>query len=111
MNKSLNQGRVKIETYANQRWRASVENETTIENILDPIFWAHIAGQLIPGDHIECLWDDKSRWADLIVLSTGTGLAHVDLLATKELSAPVSYEEANTKPKPAKSKLPAAATA
>lgn len=43
----------------------------TLEHVLEPGYWAHVAKTLRAGDHIEVLAEDGSWWAMLLVRYTG----------------------------------------
>lgn len=49
-------------------WVADVEAGRTVQDILEPSYWAHIAPQLSAGDHIEARAEDGKWIAFLIVL-------------------------------------------
>jgi len=110
MNTSVNLGRIKIETYAIQRWQVSVEPETTMEQILDPAYLAHRADTMTVGDRVTCLWEDLSNLAELIVLKIGVGIVYTQLLNQTELREPIIPEEVVAKPK-GKSRPPIASAA
>jgi len=84
-------GRMRLAEYDRQDWVANVEDPLTLEDILDPAFWAHMAAQLKPYDHIEARADDGTWVADLVVLGCDRTWAKVALkakynLTTKDVS-------------------------
>lgn len=48
-------------------WVVDVENDVTLDQVLEPAFWAHTAQQMVSGDHIEVRPEDFSWVAYLIV--------------------------------------------
>jgi hypothetical protein len=71
-----------------------VEPGTTLEQLLEPAFWANVARHLRPNVTVEVHWDDSSQFAELYVTSAGRNWAAVSLLRHHELArhAPVSQE-------------------
>lgn len=59
------------------------ENGTTLEEVLAPEYWVHVARQMRAGSKIEVLAQDGSYYAELLVLSTENLSAKVDLLFSK----------------------------
>lgn len=60
---------LKLADYNRNRFLARPPVGTTLEDILNPAFWAHVAGQLTPGggDIIELFPIDGAYYAELIV--------------------------------------------
>lgn len=58
-------------------WVADVESGRTVEDILQPSYWTHIAPQLQPYDHIEARAEDGKWIAFLIVLFSENNYAQV----------------------------------
>lgn len=50
-----------------QDWVVDLPFAHTLEDALDPGYWAHVAGTMQPGDHIELRAEDGSWRADLVV--------------------------------------------
>lgn len=73
---------------------------TTINQVLDPKYWAHVAAQLRPRCRIEVLAEDNSYFAELLVVACDKTwasvavLRYVDLVGKKEKTEkpPVSTE-------------------
>jgi hypothetical protein len=84
-------GRMRLAEYDRQDWVANIEADVTVDEILVPEFWAHMAAQLKPYDHIEAR-AEKGEWvADLVVLGCDRTWAKVALkakynLTTKDVS-------------------------
>lgn len=58
---------------------ADAEVGTTIEQVMDPAYWAHVAQQMDPFDHIEVRAEDGSWIAYLIVKACERNYAKVVL--------------------------------
>lgn len=58
---------------------------TTVEDLLDERYWAHVANMLKPDDWIVVQPDDRSWLAELLVLSAGKLYAQVHLLHKHEI--------------------------
>lgn len=63
----MDQTRMRLAEYERQDWVANIEFGLTVEDIMVPGFWAHMASQLKPYDHIEARSDDGLWIAYLIV--------------------------------------------
>lgn len=50
-------------------WDVTVDVETTIGDLLNPVFWSHAAGSTFNGQNnlITVYWEDKSQIAELYV--------------------------------------------
>ncbi len=59
--------------------------EVTIDDVLDPAYWAHIAERLRPMSKIEVVFADYTRYLELIVLSSGRLWAKVAILNDVDL--------------------------
>lgn len=70
-----------------ESWEVVVPSETTIADLERAEFWVHVAKRLRRQSKIDVLWEDESRYAELIVLSSGTGFAKVKTLRTVEFDA------------------------
>jgi hypothetical protein len=57
-----------------------VQAGVTIEQLLEPAFWANVARNLQPRSTVEVHWDDASQFAELYVLDAGRNWASVDVL-------------------------------
>jgi hypothetical protein len=60
---------------------------TTIAEMLNPGYWAHVARDLRPGDRIEVDAEDGSYFAELMVRDAGAQYAKVALLREVKLDA------------------------
>jgi hypothetical protein len=66
-------------------WALTVPVDTTIKDLLDPGYWAHLARQLQPGDRIEVEPDNGAYFAELRVLDAGNQYAKVMVLREVKL--------------------------
>lgn len=78
-------------------WVVNAEEGTTIEDVLQPGYWAHIASRLRPYDHIEVRLETGEWVAQLMVISQGLNWAKVHMLNQFMLNA-------NAEPPPASQK-------
>lgn len=79
------QGRLAEAAYQRNEWRYTAEAGTTINEILDPQYWAHVAANFKPHDIIEVIPEDGSWYARLIVLTNARLWAKVFLLQKADL--------------------------
>jgi hypothetical protein len=79
--------RMRLAEYDRQDWVANVEFGVDLEDILDPGYWAHMAAQLKPYDHIEARAEDGTWVADLVVLGADRTWAKVALKQKYNLSS------------------------
>lgn len=74
--------------FARQVFRVTPPAGTTIEEILEPSYWAHVARRLTPYDFIEIVPEDGAFYARLIVVNTGKLFAKVQLIEKIDLNTP-----------------------
>lgn len=78
--RKLRSDAIELAETAVQNWFATAEAGTTIEEVLLPEYWAHIAPRLMPNARITVL-DDGDKWmVDLFVRSVSVNGASVVLL-------------------------------
>lgn len=73
----IDQGRMKLAEYERQDWVANIPFGVTVEDISNPGFWAHIATQMKPYDHIEARSEDGTWIAYLVVTGCDRAWAKV----------------------------------
>lgn len=66
--------------YARTVWHVESEHGETIDQIMRPEYWAHVAAQLSPGDRIEVIAQDNKFFAEFHVFARLVGGAKVGLL-------------------------------
>ncbi len=74
-----NGGRFQERSIKQLEYALHVEKGHTIEDILKPSYWQHVASILKPMAKIAAMADDKSFYCELIVFEVGTGYAQVEL--------------------------------
>ena len=67
---------------------AKPEPGTTLDEMLAPEFWAHVAKTLKPGDRIEVTAGDNEWFAELMVRSTTANEAKVFLMRQVSFATP-----------------------
>lgn len=77
---ALNPERIKQAEFTRQVHSVVVDEHTSIEQMLVPDFWVHVAGKLHVGDKIEVTSDDNSLYAELLVRSCSRLHAKVHVL-------------------------------
>lgn len=69
-------------------WHVTVPHGTKMEDVLEPYYWAHVSQRLNvakPFDRIELIWEDCSRYAELLVVDAGRQYAKVLVIKDVEL--------------------------
>lgn len=66
-------------------WVADVAPDVTVEDVLNPAFWAHVSEQMDPLDTIEVRWEDGSKIVQLRVLWCERAFAKVKLISKEDL--------------------------
>ena len=54
-----------------------MEPEVTIDDLMKPDTWSHVANMMKPGDHVEVHWDDGKYFAQLLVIDATRTYAHM----------------------------------
>jgi len=81
----LTKSRFKLAEYEHNNWVATVESGASLEEVLKPEYWAHIAREMRPFDHVEARAEDGAWWAHLLVTSCDTMWAKCHVLLHVEL--------------------------
>ena len=79
--------RMRLAEYDRQEWIVNAEPGHTIDDILKPGYWAHMAPQMSAYDHIEVRAEDGSWVADLLVVQVDRMWAKVVLKSKFEFSS------------------------
>lgn len=82
----LNPARRHLAQHARRDWIVDAEEGTTVEDILKPGYWAHVASEFTPFDHVEVRLETGEWVAELIVVNSGRNYANVHLIAKHELT-------------------------
>ena len=64
--------------------------KVTVDDVMDPDFWAHCTGVFKEGDKVECRSQDNAWYAELMVAAVGTLLVKMWRLLYVDLSAAAS---------------------
>lgn len=82
-----------VQSYMFTRWSAELTEAQTIEDALDPTFWADIAHKIIGedkakpkgrGDIIEVRKLDTGLYAELLIVETGPGFIRTQVIRSAE---------------------------
>lgn len=86
--------------YKTKLYRASIPSDLTMDDILKSEYWAHVAGRLSPAEKIECIWEDMTKYAEILVISVGVAWAKIVCLKFVDFNAaqisPDAPEKKNT---------------
>lgn len=77
-----------------RRYGINLPVGVSVDDALDPEFWAHVGKKLRPLDTIRLQAADRTFIAETVVISAGPGFAKLKLLAKYELVADVAALEA-----------------
>jgi hypothetical protein len=86
-----------VSSFMTNRWAAILDEDMTLEDALEPTFWAHKADQISGsnkaspkgiGDIIEVRNFDRSEYAELLVREVGPGFVKVKVLRSFGDDAP-----------------------
>lgn len=85
--RKLTAGKLKRLEFASTTYRIHPEDGTTLDDVLRPEYWAHVGEILRPFDKIEVVFDDGTRFTELLVLDTKRLYAKVAVLVDADLTA------------------------
>ena len=85
--------------FARQSFRATPAAGTTVEDLLVPEYWTHVAKKFNPHDVIEVVPEDGSFFARLFVVDNANLWARVKLLEHFEFIAPAEAAKSAEKSK------------
>lgn len=71
----------------NMDWSVVIPRGTTKEMSVLSALWSVVSDQFHAFDRINCIWEDRSAYAELLVLDAGRGYANVVLLSYHPLPA------------------------
>lgn len=81
----INHSKFKQAEYVRNVWAVTPEDGVTLDQVLEPSFWAHVAANLKPWDKIEVRAEDGTYYAELIVLQAARSWAKVRMIHQVEL--------------------------
>lgn len=77
----LNPQRIGLAEQMRQDWVVNAEEGTTVQDVLNTGYWAHMAAQMQVYDHVEVRLETGEWILDLIVLDVGRNYARVYVAA------------------------------
>jgi len=87
--------RMRLAEYDRQEWIVNAEPGHTIEDLMKPGYWAHMAQQMTAYDHIEVRAEDGSWVAELLVVQVDRMWAKVVLKSKFDFTVTEDPEELN----------------
>lgn len=82
----LNPQRMTLAEQCRQDWVVNAEAGTTVQDVLDPAYWAHMAVQMQPFDRIDVRLETGEWMLQLLVINHGRNWAQVHLLHHYDLA-------------------------
>lgn len=79
---ALKEARMREATYWRNEWAINPEYGVTVDDMLKPDFWAHVAQKLRPWDKIEARAEDGAYFVEFVVLDAAKTWAKVALVNT-----------------------------
>lgn len=95
----LSPARMSLAEQWRQDWVANAEAGTTVDDVMDPQYWSHMAAQMQPYDHVEVRLETGEWVLELLVVSVGRNFAQVmlkhryDLVEASKSETPGSKHE------------------
>ena len=71
-----------------QEWVVNAEEGTSIEDVMEPAYWAHVSADMEQFDRVEVRMETGEWTADMIVTGVGRNWATVHLIQKHDLAAP-----------------------
>lgn len=88
--------RMQVAEYGRREWVVTAEEGTSVDDIVHPGYWAHMARQLALYDRIEVRIDTGEFLLELLVKSVGPNWAQVAVLQHHDLAG-VAAEESDAR--------------
>jgi hypothetical protein len=77
---SVDERYFELAEFKQNRFFAIARTPHTVEDVLAPTYWAHVANsKLQPGNIIGVLWEDRSKYLEAVVFQVGVNWAAVSL--------------------------------
>jgi len=67
-------------SYECNTWQVKPEINAKPKDLLDPNYWAHVAGRMRAGDRVEAVPDDRHYYAEYFVLAASKNWAKLVLM-------------------------------
>ncbi len=84
--------RMKQAEFTRVIYSVTCESGTTVDQLLESSYWAHVGQMFKPGDRIEVMPDDRSFFVELMVMAAGRLYADMTLLRSTDLEPPKAVE-------------------
>lgn len=81
----LNPQRMALAEQWRQDWVVNAEQGTTVQDVLDPQYWSHMAARMQPYDRVEVRLETGEWVMEVLVLSVGRNYAQVFLMVKYDL--------------------------
>lgn len=81
--------------FARTVWDATPPAGTTLDDMMDPAYWVHVAAKLKPWDRIEVRAEDGTWYAELVVRMATRTAAVVAQVHYVQLGAPATVAKAD----------------
>ena len=78
--------RLKLAEFERNTWVVNAEHGTTINDVLEPAYWAHVAQKFRPYDRVEVRVDSGEWMLELLVLGCDRSWARMHVLHRHELA-------------------------
>lgn len=91
--------RIKNGEYARQVHRVTPEAGTSLEEVLEPSYWANVAAKFTQGDKVEILPEDGAYYAEALVVVCSRIHAKLQLLLHKQFHEQEKPAAKENKPK------------
>lgn len=92
---ALKEDRWQLKEHRNPGHWICVPAGVTVEDLMQPAFWANVARKLKPSSTIEVHWDDASQFAEVYCVSAGRNWASVSLLRHQKLERAALPQQAS----------------
>jgi hypothetical protein len=83
---TLVEARMGLSESKRQDWVVDAEEGHTVEQVLDPMYWAHVAPKFTLYDRVEVRVDTGEWMLELIVIQTGRNFARVHVAARHDFT-------------------------
>lgn len=87
--KQAQESALQPQDFARSVYCLSVDRGVSLEEVLKPDFWAHVAYRLKPSDRIDVYTEDSSYYAELLVVGTNRTNASVVVIHKIDLAKSV----------------------
>jgi hypothetical protein len=87
---TLQPERMQTIEYARRDWVVNAEENTSIDDVLDPMYWAHVSVNMRPFDRIEVRLETGEWVLELLVTQCDRNWAKVHVLHKHDLVASIS---------------------